>query len=60
MARNSQSNEKQGPTTKINLSSKAIVWMEGQIKSFSDKEKLREFIITKPITVFSQKAKGII
>ena len=37
------SHEKQGPTAKISFR------IEGQIKSFPDKEKLKEFIITKPL-----------
>ncbi|KAK1345655.1 hypothetical protein QTO34_008118 [Cnephaeus nilssonii] len=39
---------KQETTTKITLPSKAIIQIEGQIKSFTDKKKLQEFITTKP------------
>ena len=42
------SHEKQGLTSKIAVSSKAFIGTEGQIKCFSDKVKLKEFIITKP------------
>ena len=46
MARNIQNDEKQELTTKFTLCSKAI---GGQIKSFADKKKLKEFITTKPV-----------
>ena len=40
-AGNIQSDEKQGPTTKITIPSKAITRIKGQIKSFTDKKKLK-------------------
>ena len=49
MARNNQSHEKQEPTAKIALPTKLSFRIEGQIKCFPDKEKLKEFIITKPL-----------
>ena len=49
MARIIQSHEKQGPTAKIALLSKLSFRIEGLIKSFPDKKKLKEFIITKPL-----------
>ena len=49
MARNIQSDEKQGPMTKIVLyPAKLSFRAEGQIKSFLDKKKLKENIATKP------------
>ena len=50
MARNIQSNETQGPTAKIALPSKAIIRIKSQIKRFPGKKKLKEFIITKPLS----------
>ena len=45
MAQNIQSDEKQGPTnTKTTLPSNAIIKIEEEIKSFPDKEKLKEFL----------------
>ena len=61
MARNIQSHEKQGPTTKNTLPSKAIVSfriIEGQIKNFPEKKKLEEFIITP--TVLYEMLKGLL
>ena len=49
MATNIQSYEKQGPTAKITLPRKLSFRIEGQIHSFPDKKKLKEFIITKPL-----------
>ena len=49
MARNIQSHEKQGATAKIALPSKATIRIKGQIRSFPDKKKVKEFIITKPL-----------
>ena len=49
LARSIQSDEKQGPVTKITLSSTLSFRLEGQIKSFPDKVKLKEFVITKAL-----------
>ena len=49
LERSIQSHERQGPTSKITVSSKAIIKNEGKIKCFSDKIKLKKFIITKPL-----------
>ena len=49
MARNIQSHEKPGPTAKIALPEKILFTIIGQIKSFPEKKKLKEFIITKPL-----------
>ena len=49
LARNIQSHEKQGPIVRIALPTKISFRIEGQIKSFPDKKKLKEFIITKPL-----------
>ena len=57
MARNIQSHE-QGPIAKIALSSKATIKIEEQIKSFPDKKKLKEFIITK--SLLHEMLKGLI
>ena len=43
------SHERQGPTSKNTLSRKLSFRMEGKIKCFPDKVKLREFIITKSL-----------
>ena len=48
MARNIQSHEKPGPTAKIALPEKILFTIIGQIKSFPEKKKLKEFI-TKPL-----------
>ena len=58
LARNIQSHEKQGPTAKIALPAK-IFRIEGQMKIFPDKKKLKEFIITKPL-LYEVLLKGII
>ena len=58
MARNIQSHEKQGPTVKIALPSKISFRIEGHIKSFPDKKKLKKFIIIKPL--LSEMVKGLI
>ena len=55
---NIQSHQKQGPRAKIAVPSKAIIKIEGQIKSFPDKKKLKEFIITKPLLY--EMLKGVI
>ena len=47
MAINIQSDEKQRPTPKITLLSKAKFRIKEQIKSFPDEKKLKEFITTK-------------
>ena len=49
LERSIQSHERQGPTSKITLSTKLSFRMERQIKCFSDKIKLKKFIITKPL-----------
>ena len=49
MARNIQSNVKRGPTAKTALPAKLSFRIEEQIKSFPDKKKLKEFIITMPL-----------
>ena len=43
------SDKRQGPKSKITLSSKLSFRMEGQIKCFSDKVKLKKFTITNPL-----------
>ena len=43
------SHEKWGPIAKIALPSKICFRIKGQIKSFPNKEKLKEFIITKSL-----------
>ena len=48
LAQNIQSDEKQEATTKVTLLHKAII-QNWDIKSFSDKKKLKEFITTKPV-----------
>ena len=58
MAVNIQRHEKQGPTAKIALPTKLSFRIEGQIKSFPDKKKLKEFIITKPFLY--EMLKGVI
>ena len=58
LERSIQSHERQGPTSKIALSSKAIFRMEGKIKCFSDKVKLKEFILTK--SLLYEMLKGLI
>ena len=49
MARFIQSQRKQGLTARIALLSQLSFVIEGQIKSFTDKKKLKEFVITKPL-----------
>ena len=51
-----QSDEKQGPTLRLLYPAK-LSFMEGQIKCFPDKVKLK-FIITKPL--LHEKLKGLI
>ena len=43
-----KSNEREKPTTQIIVPSKDLILYEGEIKSFTDKQKLREFSTTKP------------
>ena len=43
------SHEKQRPTARLLYPAKLSFRIEGQIKSFPDKKKLKEFIITKPL-----------
>ena len=57
MAKNIQSHEKQGPTTKIALSSNIPFRIKGQIKSFPDKNKIKEFTIAK--TLLYEMLKGL-
>ena len=49
MTWNIQGNEKQEPTTKATLPARLSLKIEGEIKSFLDKKKLKEFVNTKPI-----------
>ena len=49
MARNIQSHEKLGPTAKIAYPAKLSFRIEVQIKSFPDKRRPKEFIISKPL-----------
>ena len=51
------SHEKQGPTVKIALPTKLSFRLKGQIKSFPDKKKIKEYIITKP--VLYEKLRGL-
>ena len=48
LPRNIGNHEKQGPTAKIDLPGKGTIWNQ-RAHSFPDKEKLKEFIITKPL-----------
>ena len=48
MTRN-QSHEKQGSIAKTALPAKLSFRNEGQVKSFPEKKKLKEFIVTKPL-----------
>ena len=43
------SDEKQGPTTKTTFPARLSFKIEGEIKSFPDKKKLKEFVTTKPV-----------
>ena len=49
MARNIQSDEKQGPRIRILYPAKLSFIIKGVIKSFPDKKKLKEFITNKPL-----------
>ena len=49
MARNIQSDEKQGPTTKITLPRKAIIQNQRTDKELLRQEKAKEFISTRPV-----------
>ena len=42
------SDEREKPTTKITLPSKDLIQLDREIKTFTDKQKLREFSTTKP------------
>ena len=42
-----ESDEREKPTTKNTLPSKTLLRFDGEIKSFPDKQKLREFSTTK-------------
>jgi len=42
------SDEREEPTTKSTLLRKTFIQIDGEIKSFPDKQKLREFSTTKP------------
>ena len=55
---NIQDDEKQGPTTKATLPSKAVIAIKGEIRSFPDKKKLKEFVNIKP--VLQQVLKGLL
>ena len=50
MARNVQSHEKQDLQPRLLYPAKLSFRIKGQIKSFPDKKKLKEFIITKPLS----------
>ena len=58
MARIIQSHEKQGPRPRLLYPAKLSFRIEGQIKSFPDKKKLKAFIISKPLLY--EKLKGLI
>ena len=49
MARNIQSDEKQGPKARLLYPVKLSFRIKRQIKSFPDENKLKEFITTKPL-----------
>ena len=49
LERSIRSHERQGPTSKITVSSKAIFQNGRADKCFPDKVKLKEFIITQPL-----------
>ena len=49
MARNIESHEMQVLQPRLLYPAKVPFRIEGQIKCFPDKEKLKEFIITKPL-----------
>ena len=46
---NTEGDEKQGPTTKATLPSRLSFKIEGEIRSFWDKKKLKEFVNAKPV-----------
>ena len=46
---NIQSHEKHKPTTKTTLPARLSFITEGEIKSFPEKKKLKEFVTTKPV-----------
>ena len=58
MARYILSTESEKSTTKITVPARISFKIDGEIKSFSDKQKLREFSITKP--ALQQMLKGLI
>ena len=49
LARNSGSQERQGPIPRLCYPAKLSFRIEGQIKSFPDKKRLKEFMIIKPL-----------
>ena len=49
LERSIPSHERQGPPSRLLYPAKLSFRMEGQIKCFSDKVKLKEFILTKPL-----------
>ena len=57
MARNIQSHEKQGLQPRLFYPAKLSFRIEGHIKNFPDKRKLKEFIITK--TLLYEMLKGL-
>ena len=48
MAGYTKSDEREKPTTQITVPSKDLIQYDREIKSFTDKQKLREFSTTKP------------
>ena len=48
MAEHTYSDEREKPTAQITVPARISFKYEGEIKSFTDKQKLREFITTKP------------
>ena len=52
------STEREKSTTKITVPSKDLIQIDGEIKSFSEKQKLREFSTTK--SALQQMLKGLI
>ena len=58
MAWNIQSDKKQGLTTKATLPRRLLFKIEGEIKNFPDKKKLKEFVNNKRI--FRQMLTGLL
>ena len=52
------STEREKSTTKITVPGKDLIKIDGELRSFSEKQKLREFSTTKP--AFQQILKGLI